>query len=617
VAESRWSIDGVPELPGVYLFEAEDGRVLYIGKARSLRQRLASYRRPGGDGRLGVLFLEQEAARVQTIVTRTEAEALLLESELVKRHQPPYNVRLKDDKSFLMVRLQLDARFPRLEFVRAHDPRRGKGTGRTRYFGPFPSARSVRRALSDLHRVVPLRDCSDSVLANRSRPCLKHQIGLCSAPCVGLIDEREYGRLVERAAAVLAGETRELEIDLRGRMEQAAAALEFEQAAFWRDRIEALRRTAERQGVRPSDTVARDVLGLARQGERAVVHRLAFREGQLVESRSHEFRTQLADEDALCDVVTALYGTGGRRKAPPEVVLPCEPSDAAWLQELFGIERFVVPGSGERQRFLDVASENARAKLLAADEAEEEHRDALEKLARLAGLDPEAPPETIDCFDVSNTQGRDVVGSRVRFRRGVPDRAGYRRFVVKGVEGQDDFASMAEIVGRSLRRGLSEDDLPDLVVIDGGAQQLAAALAARDEAGAFDVPLVGLAKARSERTVSGKRKGASEERLVLHPEREPIELPKHDAGRYLLERLRDEAHRFAITFHRQRRGRIQSRLDAIPGVGETRRKALLRTFGSALGVERASVEQIAAVPGIGLDLAKTILEHLRAPGPRE
>jgi excinuclease ABC subunit C len=466
--------------------------------------------------------------------------------------------------------------------------------------------------MSDLHRVVPLRDCSDAVLANRSRPCLKHQIGLCSAPCVGLIDEVAYGALVARAAAVLSGDTRELESDLRGRMEQAAVALEFEQAAFWRDRIEALRRTAERQGVRPSDTVARDVVGLARQGERAVVHRLAFRDGQLVESRSHEFRTQLSDEDALCDVVTALYGTGGRRKAPPEVVVPCEPSDAAWLCELFGIERFVVPGSGERQRFLDVASENARAQLLSAGEAEEEQRDALEKLARLAGLDPEAPPETIDCFDVSNTQGHEVVGSRVRFRRGVPDRAGYRRFVVKGVEGQDDFASMAEIVGRSLKRGTKDDDLPDLVVIDGGAQQLAAALAARDEAGAFHVPMVGLAKARSERTVDGKRKGASEERLVLHPEREPLVLPKHDAGRFLLERLRDEAHRFAITFHRARRGKITSRLDAIPGVGEARRKALLKTFGSSLGVERASVEQIAAVQGIGIDLAKTILEKLRA-----
>jgi excinuclease ABC subunit C len=611
VPEPRWSIDGVPDLPGVYLFEDDAGKVLYVGKARALKKRLASYRRPGGDGRLGVLFLEQEATRVRTIVTRTEGEALLLEDELIKTHQPPYNVRLKDDKSFLMIRLDQDERFPRLKFVRAHDRKRGKGTGRSRFFGPFASARSVRRTMSDLHRIVPLRDCSDAVLNNRSRPCLKHQIGLCSAPCVDLIDEARYAELVERAVAVLAGDTRELESDLRGRMDQAAERLEYEQAAFWRDRIEALRRTAERQGVRPSDSIDRDALGLARLGERAVVHRLAFRGGQLVESRSHTFRTQLADEDALNDVVTALYGTAGRRKPPREVLVPCLPSEADLLAELYGIERFVVPSSGERKRFLEVAGENARSHLEQTTGAETEQAEALQKVARLADLDPDAPPEVIDCYDISNIQGSNVVASRVRFRRGVPDRAGYRRFKVRTVDGQDDFASMAEVVGRSMRRGLKDDDLPDLVVIDGGAGQLGAALAARDEAGAFHVPFVGLAKARSERTVGGRKVGASEERLYLSPDREPLVLPKHDAGRYLLERLRDEAHRFAITFHRKQRGKITSRLDAIPGVGEARRKALLRTFGSATGVERASVEQIAAVPGIGDELAREILRRLR------
>ncbi|MEZ5976630.1 MAG: excinuclease ABC subunit UvrC [Planctomycetota bacterium] len=608
----RWSIDGVPELPGVYLFHDAAGKVLYVGKARNLRSRLFSYRRPGGDGRLGVLFLEQEAERVETIVTRTEQEALLLEAELIKRHQPPHNVRLRDDKSFLMVRLDLDERFPRLKFVRAHDPKRTRAGGRSRLFGPFASSGAVRRTLSDLHRIVPLRDCSDAVLNNRSRPCLKHQIGLCSAPCVGLVDEQQYAQLVSRAVDVLSGDTRELEDDLRARMQSASERLEYEQAAFWRDRLEALRRTSERQGVRPSDSVDRDVLGLAREGDRAVVHRLAFRGGQLVESRSHTFRTALPDEDALSDVVTALYGTGGRRKAPREVVVPCRPADEDWLAELFGVERFVVPASGERLRFLDVAGENARAHLVRAGTTEEQHAEALRRVAELAGLDPESPPETIDCFDVSNTQGAEVVASRVRFVRGVPDRSGYRRFTVRGVAGQDDFASMAEVVGRSLRRGLREDDLPDLVVVDGGAQQLASALAARDEAGAFDVPMVGLAKARSERGPEGRRKAATEERLFLTPESEPLDLPKHDAGRHLLERLRDEAHRFAITFHRQRRGKIKSRLDAIPGVGETRRKALLRTFGSATGVSRASVEEIAAVQGIGLDLAKVIAEHLRS-----
>jgi excinuclease ABC subunit C len=615
VSEPKWSLDGVPQRPGVYLFRDAEQRVLYVGKARNLRSRLSAYRRPGGDGRLGVWFLERDAAAVETIVTRTEAEALLLEDALIKQHKPPHNVRLKDDKSFLMVRVDLDERFPRLKFVRAHSPKQGKGEGRSRFFGPFASSRAVRRTLSDLHRVVPLRDCTDATLNHRTRPCLKHQIRMCAAPCVGLIDEPEYAGLVARAMSVLAGDIRELEADLRGRMEAAAERLEFELAAQWRDRLQALRRTVEGQGVRPRDRVHRDVLGLARRGERAVIHRLAFREGRLAESKSHIFRSSLPDEELLHSVLTALY-TSGRRSAPAEIVLPCEPAEGDLLEETLKVGsegadlRLVVPRGGERGRMLEIAGDNARTELERVSKAQEEERQALERVARWTLLDPESPPEVIDCFDVSTTQGAEVVASRVRFRGGLPDRAGYRRYKVKGVEGQDDFASMKEVVGRSLKRGLDEEDLPDLIVVDGGAAQLAKALEARDEAGAWDLPIVGLAKARPERTVDGKRKGRTEERLYLAPDKEPTILPRHDAGRLLLERLRDEAHRFAITFHRQRRGKLQSRLDAIPGVGEAKRKALLRAFGSAEGVKQASVEQLAALPSIGSKLARVISDHL-------
>ena len=615
MSEPKWSLDGVPQRPGVYLFRDAEQRVLYVGKARNLRSRLTAYRRPGGDGRLGVWFLERDAAAVETIVTRTEAEALLLEDALIKQHKPPHNIRLKDDKSFLMIRVDLDERFPRLKFVRAHSPKQGKGEGRSRFFGPFASSRAVRRTLSDLHRVVPLRDCTDATLNNRSRPCLKHQIQMCAAPCVGLIDEPDYAGLVARAMSVLSGDIRELEEDLRGRMEAASEKLEFELAAQWRDRLQALRRTVEGQGVRPRDRVHRDVLGLARRGERAVVHRLAFREGRLAESKSHVFRSSLPDEELLHSVLTALY-TGGRRSAPAEIVLPCEPAEGELLEEtlLAGSEedslRLFVPRGGERGKMLEIAGDNARTELERVTKAQEEERQALERLARWTLLDPESPPEVIDCFDVSTTQGAEVVASRVRFRGGLPDRAGYRRYKVKGVEGQDDFASMKEVVGRSLKRGMDEEDLPDLIVVDGGAAQLAKALEARDEAGAWDLPIVGLAKARPERTVDGKRKGRTEERLYLAPDRDPTVLPRHDAGRLLLERLRDEAHRFAITFHRQRRGKIQSRLDAIPGVGEAKRKALLRAFGSAEGVKQASVEQLAALPSIGSKLARVISDHL-------
>jgi excinuclease ABC subunit C len=609
VSEPRWSLEGVARRPGVYLFRDGEGRVLYVGKARDLRARLQSYRRPGGDGRLQIRFLEREAEAVETIVTRTEAEALLLEDALIKQHRPPHNIRLKDDKSFLMLRLDRGEAWPRLKLVRAHSPKADRPSGRSRFFGPYASSAAVRRTLADLHRVVPLRDCPDHVLTNRSRPCLKHQIGLCSAPCVDLVSTEEYEELVERAVRILSGETEELEGDLERRMREASERLDYERAAVWRDRLKALRRTVEGQGVRPRDRVDRDVLGLARQADEVVVHRLAFREGRLSESRTHRFRSELDDPELLHSVLTALYG-GGRRAVPAEILLPAAPAEPELLEEaLGGGVRLLAPTGGDRARMLQVAGENARTTLAQLLQDESSGDALVEEVQRL--LDLESPPEVIDCFDVSNFQGADVVASRVRFRRGLADRSGYRRFKVREVEGQDDFGAMREVVRRSLRRGIDEEDLPDLVVIDGGAAQLASALAARDEAGAWGVAFVGLAKARAERKVRGRRQAASQERLFLPGVPDPLPLGRHTAVRHLFERIRDEAHRFAITYHRKERGRLRSRLDSIPGVGPAKRKALLRTFGSLAGVKAASVEELAQVPGISGELAAAIVDHLR------
>jgi len=608
--EPRWSIDGVPEKPGVYLFKDDRGKVLYVGKARRLKTRLKTYRSPGGDGRILIRFLESEAANVETIVTRTEQEALLLEDTLIKAHKPPHNIRLKDDKSFLMLRLDSDERFPRLKFVRAHSPKLDRKSGRSRFFGPFASTRALRRTLSDLHRVIPLRDCPDSIFDHRSRPCIKHQIDLCSAPCVGLIDEAAYGELVERAARVLQGEIGELEAELAKRMGEASGAREYERAAVWRDRLAALRRTVELQGVHPGDRVPRDVLALARAGRDAVCHRLAFREGRLVESRSHLFRSDLPDGELWHNVLTALYG-GGRREVPQELVLSTEPAEVELLAGVLGAGlRVTVPTRGMKRRMLDLAAENARAVLARREREQAAGAAGIDALEKLCDLD--RPPEVIDCFDISNMQGRDMVASRVRFRGGHPDKAGYRRFKVRGLSDQDDFAAMKQVVGRSLRRCVQDGELPDLIVIDGGAQQLASALEAREEAGAWDVPMVGLAKARSERKVGGKARAATEERVFLEGAHAPLELPRHDPGRHLLERVRDEAHRFAITYHRKERGRLRSALESIPGLGPVKRKALLRRLGSVAGVREASVEEIAAVPGIGPRLAAVIREHLDA-----
>ena len=608
-SEPRWTIDDVLHRPGVYLFRDDAGKVLYIGKARDLRARIASYRRPGADGRINVAFLERDAASVETIVTRTEQEALLLEDSLIKQHKPPHNIRLKDDKSFLMVRLDQGEQFPRLKLVRAHRPKEGKKAGRSRFFGPFASAYAVRRTLQDLHRIVPLRDCPDTVMNHRSRPCLKHQIGLCAAPCVGLIDAAGYADLVAKATRVLSGDIAELQEDLERRMLHASKAREYERAGGWRDRLVALRRTVEGQGVRPKDLIDRDALGLARRGEDALVHRVAFREGSLTESRSHRFRSQLPDEELMHSVLTALYADG-RREVPAEILLPCPPAEHDLLAEsLGGGVKLIVPAGGDRQRMVDLAGENARGELTLRGDEESREEEALSELISILDLDPGT--EVIDCFDVSNFQGSNVVASRVRFRRGHADRAGYRRFKVRGVVGQDDFASMKEVVLRSLRRGVREGDLPDLVVIDGGAAQLESALEARTEAGAWEVAMVGLAKARAERKVKGVGKAASEERVFLPGALAPIELARHSPARHLLERVRDEAHRFAITYHRKERGRIKSQLDSVPGIGPARRKALLRRFGSVVGVKKASVEELAGIEGISRELAKALLEHLR------
>lgn len=605
--DPKWWPKDVPKRPGVYVFRAPDGRVLYVGKARNLRSRLTSYRRPGGDGRILIRFLGDEAESVELLVTRTEQEALLLEDTLIKQYKPPHNIRLKDDKSFRMLRIDYSDRFPRLKHVRAHSPEMGKEGGRSRLFGPFASASALRKTVADLHRVVPLRDCPDSVMDNRSRPCLKHQLKLCSAPCVDLVSQAEYADLVQRAAKILSGDADELQADLEARMLEASEKLEYERAAVWRDRLGALRRTVEGQGVRPKDDVDRDVLGLSRRGDRAAVHRISWRDRRMAESRTHHFKSELPDEELLHNVLTAIYAPG-RRTAPTEILLPAPPAEHEFLEETLGA-KLLVPTSGDRRRMLDFCFENADQALRRQSDEEDRDENALIQMVDLFDLDPST--EVMDCFDISNMQGSNVVASRVRFRRGHPDRSGYRRYKIRDVEGQDDFASMHEVVRRSLERGMREDDLPDLIVIDGGPPQLARALLARQEAGAFDVAMVGLAKARGERKVRGRRKGPVEERIWIPGAEAPIILTEHSAVRHLLERIRDEAHRFAITYHRKERGRITSRLDSIPGVGPAKRKALLRTFGSVAGVGEASVEQLAGVEGISAELARSISEVLR------
>jgi excinuclease ABC subunit C len=607
-----WSQADVPRECGVYLFRDASGAVLYVGKARNLRRRLQSYRKSGGDGRLLIRFLERQARSLETIVTRTEAEAVLLEAQLVKQHRPAHNIRLKDDKSFLMIRLDPQESFPRLKLVRAHSPKRdkksGPAQGRSRLFGPYASSRAVRATLADLHRVVPLRDCPDAVFAARTRPCLKHQLGLCSAPCVGLIKAPDYAVLVDKAARILGGDAGELERELAARMEAAAAAEQFERAAAWRDRLAALRRTLERQGVRARAGLDRDVLALARSGSQAALAQLCWRGGQLLETHCRTFVSELPSVELWHGLISALYAQGAAA-APAEILVEQLPAERELLQQALGQGVHIrVPGSGEGLRMLALARANARSALERRERTGEQGRSAGAALAELLGLP--SPAEVVDGFDVSNFQGAHGVASRVRFRGGFPDKSGYRRFKLRTVPGQDDFAALREVVARALRRDLEQDDLPDLVLIDGGAGQLAAALAGRDEAGAFDVPLVALAKARPARKRAGVRLQASQERLFLPNEREPRALERHSALCHFVQRVRDEAHRFAITYHRKERGRLPSVLDGVAGLGPKKKRALLVRFGSLAGVRAASQEELAALPGIGAALAARLRERL-------
>jgi excinuclease ABC subunit C len=561
--------------------------------------------------------LESRASALDFVVTATEEEALLLEDTLVKKHRPPHNVRLKDDKSFLLVRLDPSGPFPRLEPVRAHSPRAGGAL----HFGPFPSAGALRRTLRILHSVVPLRDCSDAVLRNRSRPCLKHAIGRCAAPCVGLIGEAEYRALVERAIEMLRGRGEGLLGALRARMREEADALRFERAQGIKEAIDDLERTLSVERDVLERRVGRDVVGLARDESRVCLVVLQFRDGALVDRRTAVLESPLPDEEVLGSLLPRLFeGTGD---IPPEIAIPAEPNDAEMIASHLarrrkGPVRLLVPRRGPAARRVRQACENAARLLEAARNQDAASAEAAERLAERLRL--RRVPVVVDGFDVSNIQGSAIVASRVRFRDGRPDRSGYRRFRPKEVATQDDFAVLHEVVSRALKRDLEADELPDLLVIDGGKGQLQSALAARDEVGAWDVEVVALAKRKTGKT--GKTGSGlacrpdpvlppKDERVYLPDRAEPIPLEVGSPDRALLERIRDEAHRFAITYHRRVRGRLGSALDAIPGIGRERRKRLLRHFGSVEAIRRASIDEIAAVPGIPRALGERVLRALR------
>jgi excinuclease ABC subunit C len=644
----RKTLADLPAEPGCYLMKDRQGEVVYVGKAASLRARVRQYFDAGrGDDRIFVPLLEDLLGDIEVIVTRSEKEAVLLENELIKKHRPRFNVRLRDDKDFIVLRLDERHPYPRLEVRRAREKR----VSGARYFGPYSSASSIRETLRIVNRHFQLRTCTDHVFDHRKRPCILFQIHRCPGPCVYDIPPEEYGQSVEDAVEFLEGRETELVERLRARMDDASGGQRYEEAARLRDQLQAVERSLEKQRVLMADRADRDVVGLWREGPDLVVQVLSMRAGKLQDSRSYPFREQeFPDEEILSSFLSLYYE---QNPAPEEVLVPLEPAASEALADVLAERRgkrvrILTPQRGAKADLLEVAARNAEQGFRSWHEKDERREKAMEALVRALHL--ARPPRWIECYDISTFQGAVAVGSGVSMRDGEPDKANYRRYKVKGVAGQDDFAMLHEVISRRLRRAIGEGQFPELIVIDGGKGQLNAALAAAKDLGVSTSPLtgipgapfvemVGLAKSRlvdpgvGTTRVIGRRasrgRGAavadaaeardrgfvselarSPERVFLPGRKDPVVLRQNSAELFLLARLRDEAHRFAITFHRKlrRERNFQSVLEEIPGIGEGRKRSLLRHFGSLRRVKDATIEQIAEVDGFGPTQARAVRE---------
>jgi excinuclease ABC subunit C len=609
-APIRKDLASLPRGPGVYLFRDADDDVLYVGKAKSLRSRVRSYF-AGGDSRLGIDQLVARIARLEVIVTQSEAEALHLEQNLVKRHRPPFNVRLRDDKSFPYIAVTVADEYPRVMFTRERH-RRG-----TVYFGPYANAKKVRETLDVLNRVFQFRPCEGPKPGRHSGiPCLDFHIERCTAPCIQAISKDDYRALIDGVIQFLSGETRPIVRELERQMRDAAAAERYEDAARYRNRLFAIESLAQRQGADRPAVGSVDVIGLAVESDRAAVQVFPLRDGRLIDRYAFHLENVAGQDAATILESFCLEYYGGAPSIPPEVLVPEGVGEtvalARFLSDLRGSKVEVrVPLRGEKRRLAQLADENAHL-ALAADASRSELRrlrqvEALEQLRETLNL--ESLPLRIECFDISNLQGREIVGSMAVFVDAQPKRAHYRSFAVRGQEGQDDFAAIAQVVERRfarLRETSSDESFgtaPNLVVIDGGKGQLAAALEAiAVSGGAPRVAVISLAK--------------REEEIFLPGRAESIRLDTHDAGLQLLQRIRDEAHRFAIGHHRRRRDTraFESIFDTLSGVGSVRRRAILQHFGSAERFLAATQEELEGVPGLPAKVARAIYAQLHRAG---
>ncbi len=610
-------LDRIPTEPGVYLFKDARGAVIYVGKAKNLRTRVRQYFRDGGDERFFVAagFLGKAVEAVETIVVTSSKEALLLENHLIKKHQPRFNVKLRDDKQYLVLRLvdpkagsQKRDEFPRVEVVRNI---RDDGAN---YFGPYHSATSARETLRILNRHFQLRTCTDHVLETRGRPCLQYQIKRCSGPCAIEVPPEQYAEQVEDVKMFLGGKNVELVQRLRARMAARAETEDFETAAVLRDSLAAVERTLAKQHIVQDDFVDQDVWGLYRQADVVEVVVLFVRAGKLVGRRAFQQKDQeLPDAAVIAEHLQQYYATG--TFIPDEIVVGVDLEDADVLADWLGSARgkkvkIVEPRRGTRARLVELADRNAEASATQRRSKDADAEALLDKVASRLSLP--RPPKRIECFDIAHIQGAQTVAAMVTFIDGVPSRGLYRKFKVKTVD-NNDFAAMYEVLTRRFRRHDSGDPAwasPDLLVIDGGKGQLGMAVAALTDLGVplggdHGLEVIGLAKERE------LEAGSAPDRIYRRNVKDSIALRPNSPELYVLARIRDEAHRFANTFHRDRRTKdsLRSELDTIPGIGTTRRQRLLKHFGSVRAVRQATVDDLAKAPGMNRKAAEQVVAY--------
>ncbi|GAQ25974.1 excinuclease ABC subunit UvrC [Tepidanaerobacter syntrophicus] len=593
-----------PEKPGVYIMKDKRGRIIYIGKAVSLKNRVRSYFQSPKNLPVKVASMVPKIENIEYIVTDSEVEALILECNLIKFNRPKYNILLRDDKQYPYIKIATSQPFPRLEVVR-----RVKKDG-ARYFGPYADVGAMREAIDVINKVFPIRSCKKdlSQVPLKERPCLNYYIKRCLAPCQGSVEQEEYDEMIKNIIMFLEGKQETLIKQLREKMEEEAAKLDFEKAAILRDQISALQKVLEEQKIVSTDMTDQDIIAMARGIDTVCIQVFFVREGKLVEREPFILSNTKGAErkEVLTAFVKQFYNN--TNFIPKEIIIEEEIEDKTTIQEwLYGKKGskvyISIPKRGEKKKLAEMVAENARIYLEQIENKDEREKlknmQALEELQKYLGL--KDIPHRIEAFDISNTQGTESVASMVVFEEGQPKKEDYRKFKIKTVEGPNDFESMREVIFRRFKRAILGDEkfnnLPDLLLIDGGKGQLRYAREALRELGLESIFTIGLAKEFEHIFVEGKE--------------EPIVLPEDSEALYLVQRVRDEAHRFAITFHRSLRSKrnLKSALDDIPGIGKARRLALLKTFGSLEGIRQASVEELAGAPGMNKKAAQAVYDH--------